>query len=159
MRTALDFAPLYRSSIGFDRVFNLLDEAMRLPASDNWPPYDIEKTGEDGYRITLAVAGFAENELHLSAEPNLLLVRGEKAESAGGDYLHHGIALRSFTRRFELADYVTVMGASLANGLLAIDLQRELPAERKPRKIAIGKAEAAPQLTAGDPAKDGKKAA
>lgn len=160
MRTALDFAPIYRSSIGFDRVFSLLEEVMRLPVSDNWPPYDIEKTGEDGYRVSIAVAGFAENELHISAEPNMLVVRGEKAASASSDYLHHGIASRPFTRRFELADHVRVTGANLVNGLLAIDLVRELPAERKPRTIAIATAAAGEQLpTAGKELTEGKYAA
>jgi molecular chaperone IbpA len=138
--TTFDFTPLYRSSIGFDRVFDLLESAMRTQAPDNWPPYDITKTGEDSYRITMAVAGFTEDELSVSAEPNLLVVSGQKPgdnESNHGEFLHRGIATRSFTRRFELAEHVKVIGASLVNGLLTIDLERELPEEMKPRRIEI----------------------
>ena len=109
MRTPYDFAPLFRSSVGFDRVFDLLENAARVQAVDNWPPYNIERTGEDQYRITMAVAGFAPDELDLTAQPNLLVVSGQKR--ADGDtqhYLHRGIATRSFQRRFELADHVKV---------------------------------------------------
>ncbi len=137
MRTNFDFTPLYRSSIGFDRVFDLLENVTRGQASDNWPPYDIAKTSEDAYRISMAVAGFSQDELHISTEPNLLVVAGERKEESGGEYLHRGIANRSFTRRFELADHVKVTGASLVNGLLTIDLQREIPEEMKPRRIEI----------------------
>ncbi len=137
MRTAFDFSPLYRSSIGLDRVFNLLENASRLQAVDNWPPYDIARTGENSYRITIAVAGFAEGDLDITLEPNLLVVTGERKEEEGAEYLHRGLAALLFARRFELADHVKVGGASLANGLLIIDLMREVPEEMKPRRIAI----------------------
>ncbi|WP_064708501.1 Hsp20 family protein [Rhizobium bangladeshense] len=137
MRNELDFAPLYRSSIGFDRVFNLLNNAQRLQAIDSWPPYDIVKTGEDDYRIQMAVAGFAEGDLDITQERNVLLVKGQKAEGQEGEYLHRGIAGRAFERRFELADHVRVENASLTNGILSIALKREVPEAMKPRKIAI----------------------
>src|SRR3712207_4366648 len=113
MRTAYDFSPLFRSSIGFDRLFDLLENAARVPTIDNWPPYNIEKTGDDQYRITMAVAGFAPHELDLTVQPNLLIVSGHKQGQENTYYLHRGIATRSFERRFELADYVKVKGASL----------------------------------------------
>ena len=137
MRNSFDFSPFYRSSIGFDRVFDLLENANRVQPIDNWPPYDIARTGEDAYRITMAVAGFGQDELDISAQPNLLIVTGEKSGHANGEYLHRGIGNHAFTRRFELADHVKVTGASLSNGVLTIDLQRELPEEMKPRRIAI----------------------
>ena len=138
MRTAFDFSPLYRSSIGFDRVFDLLENASRTPSVDNWPPYDIARTGEDAYRITMAVAGFGQEELRIVHEPNMLVVSGERTTEDNGDYLHRGIAGRPFERRFELADHVKVTGAGLVNGLLTINLQRQIPEEMKPRKIEIG---------------------
>lgn len=138
MRTAFDFSPLYRSSIGFDRVFDMLENASRTPSVDNWPPYDIARTGEDAYCITMAVAGFSQDELSLVHEPNLLIASGERAAQDNGEYLHRGIAGRPFERRFELADHVKVTGACLVNGLLTIDLQREIPEQMKPRKIEIG---------------------
>ena len=138
MRTTLDFAPLYRSSIGFDRMFNLLENASRLQSIDSWPPYDIAKIGDDDYQITMAVAGFSQDELTLTQEPNLLIVTGQKSGEDRGEYLHRGIAGRSFQRRFELADHVKVVGASLVNGLLAVDLKREIPEAMKPRRIEIG---------------------
>jgi molecular chaperone IbpA len=137
MRTSFDFSPLYRSSIGFDRVFDLLENATRVQTIDNFPPYDIAKTGDDTYRITMAVAGFAHEELDISAQPNLLIVTGEKNGEASGEFLHRGIANRAFTRRFELADHVKVKGASLAHGLLSIELEREIPEAMRPRRIAI----------------------
>ncbi|PKA42245.1 Hsp20 family protein (plasmid) [Rhizobium sullae] len=140
MRNDFDFAPLYRSSIGFDRVFNLLN-AQRFQAVDTWPPYDIVKAGEDDYRITMAVAGFGEDDLSVTHERNVLVIAGTKAEKEDAQYLHHGIAGRSFERRFELADHVKVLGASLKNGLLSVQLKREIPEEMKPRRIAIGTGE------------------
>jgi molecular chaperone IbpA len=137
MRTAFDFSPLFRSTVGFDRVFDLLDNASRVSSFDNWPPYDIVKTGDDQYRVTLAVAGFGDNELNVTQERNLLLVSGEKAAAEDTQYLHRGIAGRSFQRRFELADHVRVVGANLSNGLLTIDLKREIPEAMKPRRIDI----------------------
>jgi len=145
MRTAFDFSPLYRSSIGFDRIFDLLENASRAQTVDSWPPYDIARTGEDAYRISMAVAGFGQDELSITQERNMLLVAGEKADEDKADYLHRGIAGRSFQRRFELADHVKVTGASLENGLLTIELRREVPEEMKPRRIGIGKAPVAPQ--------------
>ena len=138
MRNDLDFAPLYRSSVGFDRVFNLLNNAQRLQAIDTWPPYDIVKTGDDDYRIEMAVAGFGDSDLDIIQERNVLVIKGQKAEAKDGEYLHRGIAGRSFERRFELADHVKVEEASLVNGLLSIALKREIPEAMKPRKIAIG---------------------
>lgn len=137
MRTELDFAPLYRSSIGFDRVFNLLNNTQRLNAIDTWPAYDIVKTGEDDYRITMAVAGFGDGDLDITQERNVLFVKGGKAEEPHGEYLHRGIAGRSFERKFELADHVRVEGADLRHGLLTISLKREVPEAMKPRKIEI----------------------
>src|SRR5690349_12501538 len=118
MRPALDFSPFYRSSIGFDRVFNLLENANRLQSVESWPPYDIVRLDENSYRIVMAVAGFAEADLDITYEPNLLIVTGEHKEADDGQYLHHGLASRPFLRRFELADHVKVVGAALTNGLL-----------------------------------------
>jgi len=144
MRTAYDFSPLYRSMIGVDRMADLVQSAMRSEADTGFPPYDVEKTGEDGYRITLAAAGFSAEELEITALPNLLIVAGRKAKVAGEDeraYLHRGIAGRNFERKFELADYVVVKSAAYDNGLLSIDLAREVPEALKPRRIEIGAAE------------------
>jgi molecular chaperone IbpA len=137
MRTTLDFAPLYRSSIGFDRMFSLLDNAARMQGTDNWPPYDIIKTGEDEYMITMAVAGFSPDELTITHEPNLLVVAGQKSGDDNGQYLHRGLTARSFERRFELANHVQVEAASLVNGLLTIELKREIPEAMKPHRIEI----------------------
>jgi molecular chaperone IbpA len=145
MRTTLDLNPLFRSSIGFDRMLNALQAASRVESIDNWPPYDIAKTGEDDYRITMAVAGFSQDELTITQEQNMLLVAGQKANEDNGQYLHRGIASRAFQRRFELADHVKVTGAGLVNGLLTIDLQREIPEEMKPRRIEIGAGKTAPE--------------
>ena len=143
-----DFSPLLRSSIGFDRLFDLLENAARVPSLDNWPPYNIAKTGEDRYRITMAVAGFSPEELDLTVQPNLLVVKGWKRGEEDAQYLHRGIAAGAFERRFELADYVTVTGASLANGLLTVELVREVPEEMKPRRIEV---QAWDALGAGEP--------
>ncbi len=137
MRTNLDFSPLFRSSIGFDRLLNALEAASHAEAVDNWPPYDIVKTDEDDYRIVMAVAGFSLDELAITQEQNMLFVAGEKANGEDVQYLHRGIAGRSFQRRFELADHVKVVGAGLVDGLLTVDLKREIPEEMKPRKIEI----------------------
>ena len=130
---------MHRSSIGFDRVFEMLENATRAQAVDNWPPYDTVKLSEDRYRITMAVAGFNRDELDISVQSNLLVVTGERKEAEqGGEYLYRGIAGRAFARRFELADHVKVTGANLADGLLTIELQREIPESMRPRRIAIG---------------------
>jgi molecular chaperone IbpA len=137
MRTAYDFSPLFRSSVGFDRIFDLLENATRVQALDNWPPYNIEKAGEDQYRITMAVAGFSPDELNLTSQPNWLVVSGQKQGEESTQYLHRGIATRSFERRFELADHVKVKDARLDNGLLTIELVREVPEEMRPRRIEV----------------------
>ena len=139
MKTGFDFTPYRRSTVGFDRLFDFLENASRAE-QDNYPPFDIEKLADDHYRITLAVAGFKPNELDITARQNLLVVTGRKAESRNrdGNFLHMGIATRAFERRFELADFVRVDGADLRDGLLAIELVREIPEAMKPRKIQIG---------------------
>jgi molecular chaperone IbpA len=143
MRT-FDLAPLYRSTVGFDRLFSMLDQAAGVDAAaPGYPPYNIERTGEDAYRISVAVAGFSDSELSLESKENTLTIRGEKQEKAGekaGEVLYQGIAARAFERRFQLADHVQVTGASLVNGLLHVDLVREIPEAKKPRQIPIGKA-------------------
>jgi molecular chaperone IbpA len=148
MRT-IDYSPFYRATVGFDRVFNLLDSVAGQTAGNGYPPYNIEKAGENAYRIVMAVAGFADSELSLTQKENELLVTGQSTPNSdeGKEFLYRGIAGRNFERRFQLADHVKVSGAKLANGLLTIELQREIPEEKKPRAIEI-KAEAAkPALT------------
>ena len=142
MRT-LDLTPLYRSAVGFDRLAGLLESAARTSETTGWPPYNIETTGENAYRIEIAVAGFKPEELNLEVKENLLTVTGKKAanDDAGRKYLHRGLAERDFERRFQLADYVIVTEANLDNGLLAISLKRELPEALKPRSIPIGTAQ------------------
>ncbi|MCU7974179.1 Hsp20 family protein [Shewanella sp. SW36] len=133
-----DLAPLYRSAIGCDRLAQLAEHAAANNGNTGYPPYNIELLGENRYRITMAVAGFSMNELEISSEGEKLLVKGNKAESqTERKYLYQGIAERGFERTFQLADYVTVLGASLENGLLNIDLVREIPEALKPRKIEI----------------------
>jgi len=133
-----DLAPLHRSSIGFDRIFEMLENATRAQAVDNWPPYDTVRLSDDRYRITMAVAGFSRDELDIAVQPNLLVVTGERKEAPQeGEYLYRGIAGRAFARRFELADHVKVTGANLADGLLTIELQREIPEAMRPRRITI----------------------
>jgi molecular chaperone IbpA len=135
-----DFSPLFRSTIGFDRLTRLVDAATRVDsASLAYPPYNIEKTGEDAYRLTMAVAGFSPAELDVTVQENTLLVTGKtQKDENGGGYLHRGIAGRSFERRFSLADHMKVTGASLNNGLLHVDVVREVPEAAKPRTIKIG---------------------
>lgn len=150
MRNVFDLAPLHRSSIGFDRIFDMLENATRTPAVDNWPPYDTIKLSDDRYRITMAVAGFSRDELDISVQPNLLIVTGERKNSEQeGEYLYRGIASRAFSRRFELADHVQVSGAQLVDGLLTIELQREIPESMRPRRITIGVASGNPSLESG----------
>ena len=141
-----DFAPLYRSTIGFERLAQLLDSAAGLDNDTSYPPYNIERLAENAYRITMAVAGFSGDELKIEAKEGSLWVRGEKkAEDKERQYLHRGIAARNFERRFQLADYVEVAGADLQDGLLHIELVRNLPERMKPRTIAIGSAASAPK--------------
>ncbi len=145
MRT-FDLAPLYRSTVGFDRLFSMLDGFDT--AAPGYPPYNIERTGENDYRISVAVAGFADNELSIESKENTLTVKGEKQtkEETNGELLYQGIAARAFERVFQLADYVVVKGASLENGLLHINLVREIPEAKKPRQIAInGSGNSGPQ--------------
>ena len=141
MRQTYDFSPLYRSMIGADRMAGLLEAALRSDGDRSYPPYDIEKTGEDSYRITLATAGFAESELEITAQPNLLVVAGRRASDGERTYLHQGLAHRAFERRFDLADHVVVKGAAYTDGLLTIDLAREVPEAMRPRRIEIGGAQ------------------
>jgi molecular chaperone IbpA len=140
MRTGFDFSPYRRSTVGFDRLFDFLESAARTDVADNYPPFDIEKVSDDSYRITLAVAGFKANELDITARQNLLVITGRKADNRNkdGNFLHVGIATRAFERRFELADFVRVENADLRDGLLVIELVREIPEAMKPRKIEIG---------------------
>jgi molecular chaperone IbpA len=137
MRT-YDFAPLWRSTIGFDRLFDLLDETQRGSSEDNYPPYNIERLGEDRYQISLALAGFSPDEMTVTAEQNVLTIEGRKAEKDQHEYVYQGISARPFKRQFNLADYVQVRGARFENGLLRIELFREVPEAMKPRRIAIG---------------------
>jgi molecular chaperone IbpA len=140
MRT-IDFTPLYRSAVGFDRLATLLESAARTSQENGWPPYNIETTGENAYRIEIAVAGFKPDELNIEVKENLLTVTGRKTANDDGaanrTYLHRGLAERDFERRFQLADYVIVTEARLDNGLLSIELKRELPEALKPRRIEI----------------------
>lgn len=137
MRT-FDMTPLFRSTVGFDRMSRFLDSALQADeASVSYPPYNIEKTGETAYRITMAVAGFSQDDLEITATENTLLVKGSRPSETKGEFLHRGIATRAFERRFQLADYIKVTGARMDNGLLHIELAREVPEEMKPRTIAI----------------------
>lgn len=141
MRT-FDLSPLFRSTVGFDRMSQLLDSALRVDEAQlSYPPYNIEKTGEDSYRITMAVAGFGQDDLSIVGEENSVTISGKAQEVPEGvEYLHRGIARRAFQRRFELADHIKVKGAELVNGLLHLDLVREVPEEQKPREIKISAA-------------------
>ncbi|AXX99924.1 heat-shock protein Hsp20 [Vibrio alfacsensis] len=134
----VDFSPLYRSAIGFDRLFNLMEASSAKNTSGGYPPYNIEQKDEHNYRITMAVAGFAEEQLDLTQNENMLIVKGERKAEESKNYVYQGIAERDFERKFQLADYVKVVGASMENGLLHIDLVREIPEAMQPRKIAIG---------------------
>ena len=136
MRT-FDPTPLWRSTVGFDRLFDLIDSSLSMAGDDNYPPYNVERNGNDTYHVSLALAGFAPNEVTVMAEQNMLTVEGRKAEKNGHQYLYQGISGRPFCRQFSLADYVQVKGASFKNGLLQIDLVREVPEAMKPRRIAI----------------------
>ena len=137
-----DLSPLYRQTVGFDRLFGLLDQAGGFDGSSSYPPYNIERTGENAYRVTLAVAGFSREELSVETRENTLSIRGSKEPPTeakdGREVLHQGIAARAFERRFQIADHVIVTAASLVNGLLQVDLVREIPEAQKPRQIEIG---------------------
>ena len=134
-----DFTPYRRSTVGFDRLFDLLENTSRSGSGENYPPFNIERRGDDAYRITLAVAGFKPADLEITAQQNLLVIQGRKGEEQpAGQFLHVGIAQRGFERRFELADFVRVDNANLEDGLLVIDLVREVPEAMKPKTIAIG---------------------
>ncbi|WP_114394381.1 Hsp20 family protein [Oleisolibacter albus] len=137
MRT-YDLSPLFRSTVGFDRMTRLLESALNTDETGNtYPPYNIEKLSDDQYRVTMAVAGFRPEDLEITAHPNLLVIQGKSREADGVTYLHRGIAGRAFDRRFQLADHIRVGHASLENGLLYVDLVREVPETMKPRTIAI----------------------
>ena len=140
MRTSTDFSPLYRSFIGFDHLAGLIDKASRADKQSSYPPYNVELLAEDQYRITMAIAGFAEEDLEIESKQNTLVVTGTKPaidKSIERKFLHQGIAERNFERKFQLGDHVKVIGAFMENGLLNIDLEREIPEALKPRKIAI----------------------
>ena len=137
--TSLDFTPLFRSTIGFDRLSRLAEAALRADSSTySYPPYNIEKLGDDDYRVTMAVAGFGPDTLQVTVEANTLTVKGELPKNGAGNYLYRGIATRSFERRFQLAEHLQVAGATLADGMLTIELHREVPEALKPRRIEIG---------------------
>ena len=141
MRSAFDFAPFRRSTVGFDRLFDMLENSSTSQSQENYPPFDLIKLGDNDYRIELAVAGFKSDEIDITAQQNVLIVTGKKGEEVGdrgSDYIYRGIATRSFERRFALADHIQVRGADLKDGLLAIELVREIPEAMKPRKIDIG---------------------
>ena len=144
MRSAFDFSPFRRSTVGFDRLFDMLDSVSGFDAGQaGYPPYNIERLGDNEYRITMAVAGFAEDELKVDVKEQTLSVRGEKKpEDKERQFLHHGIGTRAFDRRFRLADHVEVKGADLKDGLLHVDLVRNVPERLKPRTVAIGNGQA-----------------
>lgn len=158
MRNSFDFTPFRRSTVGFDRLFDMI-ESTRADISDSYPPFNLEKDGEESYRITLAVAGFRPEEIEILAQQNQLIVAGRKDEKDGDDdrYLYRGISARSFERRFQLADYIQVRSADFDNGLLSISLEREIPEAMKPRKIEIGSGSAPRRL--GRPESEQRKAA
>ena len=151
MRSAFDFAPFRRSTVGFDRLFDMLENSNTGQAQENYPPFDLIKLGDNEYRIELAVAGFKSNEIDITAQQNVLIVSGKKKEESdnkGSDYIYRGIATRSFERRFALADHIQVRGADLKDGLLSIELKRVVPEAMKPRKIEIGGVPANDRLAA-----------
>ena len=144
MRSAFDFAPFRRSTVGFDRLFDMLENSSAGQAQENYPPFDLIKKGDNDYCIQLAVAGFTRDEIDITSQQNQLIVTGRKSDESsenGGDFIYRGIANRSFERRFALADHIQVKGADLKDGLLSIELVREIPEAMKPRKIDIGGAD------------------
>ena len=138
MRSAFDFAPFRRSTVGFDRLFDMLENSGFGQGQENYPPFDLMKVDDNHYRIELAVAGFKPDEIDITAQQNVLVVSGKKNEENDSSYIHRGIATRSFERRFALADHIQVRGADLKDGLLSIELIREIPEAMKPKKIKIG---------------------
>ena len=142
----IDFTPFRHSTVGFDRLFDLLESSIPSQLGETYPPFDLVQEGEDRYRITLAVAGFRPEEIEVTAQQNLLIVAGRKQDEDGTRYIHRGIAARAFERRFGLADYVQVRNAQLSDGILSIELEREIPEAMKPRKIEIRGAQEAPRL-------------
>jgi molecular chaperone IbpA len=138
MRTAFDFAPFRRSAVGFDRLFDMLESSAAGANGENYPPFDLIKVDDNRYRIEIAVAGFRREEIEITSHQNVLIIRGQKGEDSGNSYVHRGIATRSFERRFALADHIQVTGADLKDGMLSIDLVREIPEAMKPRTIEIG---------------------
>ena len=153
MRSAFDFAPFRRSTVGFDRLFDMLESSSQGQGQENYPPFDLIRLDENEYRIELAVAGFKPDEIDITAQQNVLLVSGRKKDEAeegkDNNYIYRGIATRSFERRFALADHIQVRGADLKDGLLSIELKREIPEAMKPRKISIGDAEGGKQSAIG----------
>src|SRR5215218_2650558 len=152
MRSAFDFAPFRRSTVGFDRLFDMLENSSMGSNGENYPPFDLIKLGDNQYRIELAVAGFKPEEIDITAQQNVLIVTGrknEESEQKGSDFIYRGIANRSFERRFALADHIQVRGADLKDGLLAIELVREIPEAMKPKKINIGGSERTEQSAIG----------
>ena len=147
MRTNFDLSPFRRATVGFDRLFDMLENGITNPTADNYPPFDLEQHGDDRYRITLAVAGFRLDEIDITSQQNLLIVSGRKGDQDDRSYVHRGIAVRSFERRFVLGDYVQVRSADLRDGLLSIELVREIPEEMKPRRIEIRGAGGQSQLS------------
>lgn len=146
MRTNFDLTPFRRATVGFDRLFDMLENGITNQTAENYPPFDLEQQGDDRYRITLAVAGFRPDEIDITAQQNLLIVSGKKNDQSEHNYVHRGIAARSFERRFVLGDYVQVRSADLRDGLLSIELVREIPEEMKPRKIEIKGGEGQSQI-------------
>jgi molecular chaperone IbpA len=144
MRSAFDFTPFRRSAVGFDRLFDMLETSAASGNAENYPPFDLIKVDDNKYRIEVAVAGFRRDEIEITAHQNVLIVRGQKGEDTAANYIHRGIATRSFERRFALADHINVTGADLHDGMLSLDLVREIPEAMKPRKIAIGETAAQP---------------
>lgn len=145
MRNTVDLTPFRSSAVGFDRLFDLLQSGTSTSSADNYPPFDLEQQDEDHYRVTLAVAGFTQDEIDITSKQNLLIISGKKSEKEGRNFIHRGIAARSFERRFVLGDYVRVKTAELQDGLLSIELEREIPEAMKPRKIEIGRASSRPR--------------
>ena len=148
MRSAFDFAPFRRSTVGFDRLFDMLENSSMAQGQENYPPFDLIKKGENDYCIELAVAGFKPGEIDITAQQNVLIVSGrkdEESEDKGSSYIYRGIATRSFERRFALADHIQVKGADMKDGLLSIELVREIPEAMKPKKINIGGSEGQPK--------------